>query len=245
MGVRLHRIHRPELLALLELALGQSVTRYFASVNAHAMNLAWTLPDFRAALNRADVSFVDGFGVILAARLTGVAVGERLTFADWMPAFFEICAKQQAPVFWLGDTEEVGAAFGRWLAQAHPHTPFAGLHHGFFDKHGPENETVLRRIADSGAQVLLVGMSMPIQERWIVANWAHLQRLRVIIPSGGYARIATGIIPRGPRWMTDHGLEWLYRFCQQPAYTWKRYWLGNPLFLARALLWRYAGLQPC
>ena len=86
-------------------------------------------------------------------------------------------------------------------------------------------------------------MSMPIQEKWI---WANRERLAppVRLALGGLARIMTGHIRRGPRWMTDHGLEWLYRLGVQPRYTWRRYLLGNPLFLLRILGWKLFKLQP-
>lgn len=242
MGVRIHRIERSELLDLLKSALIGDECRYFASVNANAMNIAWEQADFRSALNQADLTFVDGAGVVLAAKLTGIQTGERLTFANWMPDFLNHCSQTQASVFWLGDTDEVGAAFGEWLRQLG--VTFAGSHHGFFDRDSTENEEVIRTINNSGAQVLLVGMSMPIQERWILANLEKLQHSRIVIPSGGYARIATGLIPRGPDWMTNNGLEWFYRFLQQPRYTWKRYWLGNPLFILRALACHYLNIVP-
>lgn len=244
MGVRIHRVNRETLLAWLGDALVGEACRFVANVNAHAMNLAWVRPSFRQALNCADLVFVDGYGVVLAARLLRLEIGERLTFADWMPDFLRVCATRKAALFFLGDTDEVGAAFAAWVRAHYPGIVWAGHHHGFFARSGAENERVVAAINASGAQVLLVGMSMPIQEEWFVANRHRLPGVRVALMSGGYARIATGRIPRGPRWMTDHGLEWLYRFFQQPRYTWRRYWVGNPLFLMRAVAWRYFAVSP-
>jgi len=244
MGVRIDRLTKPELLAWLDAAATGERLRVAANVNAHAMNLVWERPAFRATLNRADLVFVDGFGVALAARWLGLEVGERLTLADWMPDFLRQCAEKRRSVFWLGDTDEVGAAFEAWVRRHFPGLRWAGRHHGFFDHHGPESEAVCAQITGSGAEVLLVGMSMPIQEEWLDRYRGALSGVHLAIACGGYARIATGIIPRGPRWMTDHGLEWLYRFFQQPRYTWKRYWLGNPRFLLRALSWHHCGAKP-
>jgi N-acetylglucosaminyldiphosphoundecaprenol N-acetyl-beta-D-mannosaminyltransferase len=244
MGARIDRVTKPQFLAWLSAAAAGESLRLVANVNAHAMNLAWERPPFRAALNRADLVFVDGFGILLAARWLGLDIGERLTLADWMPDFLHQCAEKRRSVFWLGDTDEVGAAFEEWVRRHFPGVRWAGRHHGFFDRHGPQSDAVCAQITASGAEVLLVGMSMPIQEEWLDRYRGSLPGVHLAIACGGYARIATGIIPRGPRWMTDHGLEWLYRFFQQPRYTWKRYWLGNPLFLARALAWRHCGAKP-
>ncbi len=247
MGVRVHRVTRLDLLNHLVAALQGVQARYYANVNAHALNLAWENPLFRDALNRADLCFVDGHGVLLAARWCGVELGERLTFADWMPAFWQRCAQRHAAVFWLGDTPEVAAAFAAWLRSSHPEVQLSGWHHGFFDAEGRDNEDVLATIEASAPHILLVGMGMPRQELWICQHWQRLSRipsLRLVLPSGGYARVAIGAIKRGPRWLIDHGGEWLYRFWQQPRHTWRRYWLGNPMFLYRAMAWRYLGAKP-
>lgn len=244
MDVRIHRLDRCTLLAWLTAALEHPRFHFVANVNAHALNMAWKRKAFRTALNTADICFVDGYGIIMAAKLCRMRLGMRLTLADWMPSFFGYCAARGIPLFWLGDTDEVGAAFETWIRRHYPDLPFAGRHHGFFSRESEENDYVLEMINASGAKVLLVGMSMPIQEEWIVANRARLTSVRLALAAGGYARIATGIIPRGPRWMTDHGLEWFYRFLQQPGYTWKRYWLGNPLFLLRVLGWRHGLIKP-
>jgi N-acetylglucosaminyldiphosphoundecaprenol N-acetyl-beta-D-mannosaminyltransferase len=213
-----------------------------ANVNVHAMNLAWKDEKFRAVLNAADLVFVDGAGVVLGARIAGLEVGPRLTPADWIDELLELCARRNWPLYWLGDTTEVCEAFIARVRERHPACPIAGAHHGFFAKTGAESESVAKAVVGSGARIALIGMSMPIQEKWIDA---HREALRpvVCLAVGGLARIYTGHIRRGPRWMTDHGLEWLYRLAMQPGYTWRRYLLGNPLFLARAFLARIGCLR--
>ncbi len=237
LGVRIHIINRADLLSAIARAVTTGRGGTINNVNVHAINMAYRDPEFRAILNACDLVFVDGFGVQLGACIAGVQRGERLTPADWADDLFRLGAERKWPIFWLGDTDEVGADFVRELARRHPDCPLAGYHHGFFVKNGPESDAVVETINASGAQILLVGMSMPIQEKWV---WANRQRLRppVRLALGGLARIYTGHIKRGPRWMTQYGLEWLYRLAVQPRYTWRRYLLGNPLFLWRVLLSR-------
>lgn len=243
MGLRIDLLDRPALLAQLEAALGQDRGFTVNNVNVHAMNTAWTDPVFRSALNAAELVFVDGAGVRMGARLAGVPVGERLTPADWIGDLFALCARHDWPVYWLGDTDEVGAALEEYLGTHFPGLRLVGRHHGFFAKEGPESDAVVEQINASGARLLMVGMSMPIQEKWLMANRDRLQPA-VRLSLGGLARILTGHIRRGPRWMTDNGLEWAFRLCMQPAYTWRRYLIGNPLFLLRLLGWQLLGLNP-
>lgn len=241
--VRVHRVFRQDLLNQIRHAVETGEGGNIFNLNIHAANLAWTDPEFREILNQADQVFVDGAGILLGAKIMGWELGERLTFADWIDDMFSMCTQEKWPVFLLGDTEEVGNAFAATLETKHPDLIFAGHQHGFFEKSGSENNAVIEKINNSGARVLLVGMSMPIQEKWLARNH-HRLKPEVRLACGGMARILTGHIRRGPRWMTDNGLEWLYRLAMQPSYTWRRYILGNPLFFIRLLAWRYLKFLP-
>ncbi len=242
LGVRIHRVNREELLAFILHRLAEEQGALIANVNVHAMNLAWKDTRYRQILNTADRVFVDGAGVLLGAQIAGVTLSERMTPADWIDTLLELCAARQWGVFWLGDTDEVGAEFERRLREKHPRCPFAGRHHGFFDHFGAEGEAIATSIGHSGARLLLVGMSMPLQEKWVARHQPTLGPV-VCLAVGGLARIYTGGIRRGPRWMTDHGLEWLYRLAMQPRYTWRRYLLGNPAFILRVVLNRLGLLR--
>lgn len=241
LGVRIDIVDRASLLGVIASAVkaGKSETIFY--VNAHAMNLAVGDPEFRTILNRSDLLFVDGFGAILGARLAGLKVGERLTFMDWMDDLFVICSENRWPIFALGDTDEVGAAFEKRLKERHPGCPFAGRHHGFFQKEGHESDAVVEEINRSGALILLAGMGMPIQEKWLWSN------RKVLVPparlaSGAFFRFYSGYLQRGPRFMTQNGLEWLFRLATQPSQLWRRYLLGNPLFIGRVIIDRLGRL---
>lgn len=243
MDIPVHRVFLADLLQQVRQAAETGVGGNIFNVNIHALNLAWEDPEFRHILQTADQIFVDGAGVMLAAKLFGWSLGERFTFADWMDDLFVLCTKEAWPVFWLGDTDKVGEIFQKKVSQKHPNLIFAGRHHGFFSKQGEENEQVIAKINASGAKVLMVGMSMPIQEKWLAKN-RHRLNAPVRLPLGGAARIVTGHIKRGPRWMTDNGLEWLYRLAVQPRYTWRRYVIGNPLFFCRLFGWYFLKIKP-
>jgi len=235
LGVKIHVVYRADLFNTIIRAAETGHGGLINNVNIHAMNLAYGDADFRAILNASDLVFVDGAGVLLGAAIAGLKVGERLTPADWVDDMFELCAARRWPIFHLGDVEQAGEDLRRKLAREHPRCRFAGCHHGFFQKTGPESDAVVNAINASGAKVLLAGLGRPIQEKWV---WANRDRLQppVILAVGSLARVFTGHIKRGPSWMTRNGLEWLYRLAVQPGYTWKRYLIGNPLFLWRIVL---------
>ena len=199
-------------------------------VNVHAMNLAHDDAEFRDCLARAALVFCDGYGVKWGAQLVGVSIPARLTPPDWIEPFAEACGRAGQPVFALGDENGVAESFQSTLKRACPGYLAAGSHNGFFEKRGPENEAVIDEINQSGAVHLLVGFGMPLQEKWALAN-AYRLRTRTIISVGALFRWYAGVESRIPRFMTDHGFEWMGRLARHPVRHFRRYIVGNARFL--------------
>ncbi|MBK9051491.1 MAG: WecB/TagA/CpsF family glycosyltransferase [Chloroflexi bacterium] len=98
----------------------------------------------------------------------------------------------------------------------------------------PENEFVLRKINDYQPDILIVGMGMPVQERWLYDNWEQINAT-AIMTSGAVFDYVSGHRQRPPLLFTDTGFEWLGRFLAEPRRLWQRYLIGNPLFFWRIL----------
>lgn len=234
LGIPIHPVSAEQLVDLL-VAWGEGAQlRRVFNVNVHAMNLAHDDAAFARALREADLVFCDGFGVKWGARLAGLDLPHRLTPPDWIGAFAAATARAGQRVFALGDEPGVAAAFQARLAAEHPGYAAAGSHHGFFAKDGAETTAVIEAINASGATHLLVGLGMPLQEKWIAANAARL-RVKTVLAVGALFRWHAGIETRAPRWMTDHGLEWVARLARHPVRHFERYVVGNPRFLLRVV----------
>lgn len=234
MGIPIHPVTPSRLVDIIvEWGKGTRLRRVY-NVNVHAMNLAYELPDFKRYLQHADLVFCDGFGVKLMAKLAGIDIPSRMTPPDWIDDLAREAAKRGQSFFALGDEEGVAAQFLELLCSRNPGLVAAGSHHGFFEKSGPQNQEVIETINASEATFLFVGFGMPLQERWIEEN-AHALRVKVVFPIGALFRWYTGYEERPPRWVTDNGLEWLARLCRHPVRLFRRYAIGNPLFLARVL----------
>jgi len=224
-------VHAMTLDGLLEYcaaALHTGTQRVLLYSNAHAVVLAEANADFRAALAAADVVFCDGVGVWLAARWLGAPLPARFTPPDWADRLGRVCAAAGRPVFLLGGAAEAVAGAAAVLRRMVPgldvHT-----HHGYFDKAGPENEAVIAQVNAIRPGALLVGFGMPAQELWITAHRARLNA-SLLLAVGGMFDYLGGAKPRGPRWLTDRGLEWLCRLVSEPRRLWRRYLLGLPRF---------------
>jgi N-acetylglucosaminyldiphosphoundecaprenol N-acetyl-beta-D-mannosaminyltransferase len=235
LGVRFHLVDKTPLLGFIAERLESKQKTNLFNINIYAMNLAYESMSFKRVINSGDLVFVDGYGVKLGAKIANVPTGQRLTPMDWIDDLFGLSAEKKAKIFILGDVDEELIAFQHELRKRHPGCELVGYHHGFFDRKSAENDQVVDIINQSGADILLVGMSMPIQETWISDNSAKLQPT-IRMATGAMHRVYTGRISRAPKWVTDNGFEWLYRFCMEPKKTWKRYLLGNPLFILRIIL---------
>ena len=117
----------------------------------------------------------------------------------------------------------------------HPRLSVVGFHHGYFEKTGAESEAVVSQIRNAQPDILVVGFGMPTQEHWIARTHPALS-VPVILPCGSMIDYVAGRKTLAPGWMSNHGMEWLFRLFQEPGRLWKRYLIGNPLFMFRILM---------
>ncbi len=234
LGINVHALTLQELLAAIEHIACTRQHAIIAHINIHGANLAYKLPWFRAFLNQSQIVFCDGFGIKWGAQLLGYRIPERITYADWTWQFASFAEQHGLTVFFLGSRPGVAEKAVTRLQAQYPNLQIVGIHHGYFNKHATsqENEAVIQAINAVKPHVLIVGMSMPTQERWLLENWERIEA-NVALPAGAVFDYVSGRLQRGPHWMTNHGLEWLARLIIEPRRLWYRYIIGNPLFLWR------------
>lgn len=200
-------------------------------VNAHTLNLAWENAAYRAVLSSADAVFGDGSGVRLAARLRGARMRDNLVGTDLVPDLFTAARDRNLACYLLGGTGETAARAAAWLRSAFPTLRVVGYRDGYV--WSEDSAAVVERINGSGADVLLVAMGNPLQEQWLAMHRDAL-RVPVCIGVGGLFDHWSGTLRRAAPWVRGLGIEWLQILVQQP-HKWRRYLLGNPRFVARAL----------
>jgi N-acetylglucosaminyldiphosphoundecaprenol N-acetyl-beta-D-mannosaminyltransferase len=172
-------------------------------------------------------------------RLMGVSCQERVAGPDVLPALCRMAEKAGISLFFLGSHQEVLNRMQIHLRHDFPDLLIAGIEPlPFRPLTENEDAELVETINASGAGVLLLSLGCPKQELWMAA---HRDRLKVVMIGVGAAfPICAGIQRRAPRWMQQAGLEWFYRFLQEPRRLWGRYSSTIPAFIWLAfkqLLW--------
>ncbi|MFL5844148.1 MAG: WecB/TagA/CpsF family glycosyltransferase [Solirubrobacteraceae bacterium] len=203
-------------------------------VNAHVLNQSREYPELRDALEAADLVYCDGYGVRLAAKALDVEIPHRMTGADWIWDLATMCEVSGQSLYLLGSEPGVTAQAADRLRKRYPRLQVAGSHHGYFEPGSPHDDRVVEHINELRPDIVLVGMGTPRQELWVEHN-AHRLDAGVVWTVGALFDIVSGKVPRAPHWLADNGLEWIFRLAIEPQRMWRRYLLGNPVFISRVL----------
>lgn len=237
LGVTVHSKPFSAYLSMIESAIQTESRALIGYVNVHAINMAQADPHFMRFLNQeATSTFCDGIGVRVGARICGIELPHRFTMPDEIDTLCAWAAREGKSLYLIGGREGITARAATNLQARHAGLRIAGTHHGYFDQtpDSAESRAVIEAINAAQPDILLVGFGMPRQEFWTANHWDALD-VPVALMVGALFDYIVGDIYRAPRWVTDNGLEWLARLVVEPRRLWKRYVIGNPLFIWRIL----------
>jgi len=233
LGIPVDNVTLPEAVEAIVDALDGNEPMQVSFVNADCVNLAFRRADYRQALVESDMVFADGIGVRLAGKMMGQKVVDNVNGTDLFPVLASALEDTGKKIYLLGGKPGVADDVALWLLNRFPGLEIAGYRDGYFS--ADEEEQVIEDIRTSGADLILVALGAPRQELWIRRVLPRLG-VKVAIGVGGLFDFFSGRIPRAPRWIREAGFEWAFRLYQEPGRLWKRYLIGNTLFLAR-LAW--------
>ena len=213
------------------------VGRYFVCANPHSLEVARIDPLFADALKNADLIVPDGIGIVIASRLLGGDIRERVTGSDIFLGLSEaLNRKGSASCFFLGSTDANLDRIKEKMAREFPNIKYAGAHSPpFKPEFGEEdNRLMVDAINRATPDVLWVGLTAPKQEKWIYQNRGRLD-VKFIGAIGAVFDFYTGNVKRSHPIFQRMGLEWLPRFLREPRRLWRRNLISNPIFLGRVL----------
>ncbi len=198
--------------------------------NVHMLMEAYWNPDFGTVLHNADLVTPDGMPLVWMMRLLGAHYQDRVAGMDILLKACDLAQKQNVSVFFLGSQAEILSRIRKRLETEFPFLKIAAMEPLPFRPLTPtEDEALIKRINSSGAGLVFVSLGCPKQENWIAQHKDTIQA--VMIGLGGVFPVYAGIQRRAPRMMRDLGLEWLFRWLQEPGRLWHRYTKTIPPFI--------------
>lgn len=197
-------------------------------VNAAVVVAASRDPVFKRILQDFDLSIADGLWAALAASFLSKSRVPHANTSPFLRALFQQSSADGLRVFLLGARSEVVKQAAANLKNYHPNAKVVGYTDGYFKPH--DEKGIVDLINKSEAQVLLLGISSPKKEYFVIDNWEDLN-VPLSVGVGGQFDIWGGNIKEAPDWARKSGFEWLFRVCQEPVRLWKRYSITNFRFI--------------
>ncbi len=209
--------------------------KYFVCANPHSLEVARNYPHFDLAIRNANLIVPDGIGVVIASRILGGSLRERVTGSDIFLGLSNVLNKESKySYFFLGSTNENLAKIKDKMEMDFPNIKVVGTYsppfkHEFNDE---DNRLIVEAVNRARPDVLWVGMTAPKQEKWIYKHKDQLE-VKFIGAIGAVFDFYTGNVKRSHPIFQKVGLEWLPRLIREPGRLWQRNFISNPSFLLR------------
>jgi N-acetylglucosaminyldiphosphoundecaprenol N-acetyl-beta-D-mannosaminyltransferase len=226
LGIPVDVLEFPELLVTIKMAAAAAQPFLISTANVNYLITSRLEPQFRESLLISDLCPADGMPIVLIARLLGVPIKNRLAGSDIFDALRSNGAGGTLKVFLFGGGEGVAATVSRSLNAEDGGLQCVGsLNPGFGSIAEMSKESTVETINSSGADLLAVFLSASKAQGWLLQNYARLQ-IPVRFQLGATINFQAGLIRRSPRYISELGLEWLWRIKEEP-YLWRRYWIDG------------------
>ena len=203
-----------EALARIEEYIRSGRPHHIFTADASGIMRAQEDPALHAIVTLADLVTPDGSGVLLASRINGAALPERVSGVDLVEHISAMAAERGYAIYLFGAVEGTAQAAAEALQGRYPGLKVAGVRNGYFT--GDEEAKIVEEIAAAKPDALFVALGIPKQEIFIRKHFEALG-VPVMIGVGGSFDVVSGRLKRAPAWMQRTGLEWLYRFLQEPS----------------------------
>ncbi|NGX83055.1 WecB/TagA/CpsF family glycosyltransferase [Aequorivita sp. KMM 9714] len=227
-----------ETLALVQEKINKGEQLHHVVVNAGKVVAMQKDSELRKSVNESDIINADGQAVVWASNFLGKPIKERVAGIDLMANLVDMAHRNNYKVFLFGAKEEVVKTVVEKYSETYSPNIIAGYRNGYFE--ASEEEEIAQQIADSGTQMLFVAISSPIKENFLYKYRHVLKNVNLIMGVGGSFDVFAGKTKRAPIWMQNAGLEWFYRFLQEPKRMWKRYLVGNSKFIYLVMKERFS-----
>lgn len=198
-------------------------------INALKVNLMNENAELQKIVNSCPLINADGASIIWAAKKLGIPLKERVAGIDLFENLVKMAAEKGYKIYLFGAKEEVVQKVKKIFEEQYPSLQIVGVRNRYFTE--DDEPEIVKKMAESGADMMFVAFSSPKKEFW-VNKYLNDLHIPFVMGVGGSFDVVADVTARAPKWMQDHGLEWFYRFIQEPRRLWGRYVIGNCKFVA-------------
>ena len=221
-----------ETVDLVEEYVKKKIPLHLMGVNADKINELNKNERLKQIINSCGIINADGVSVIKASKFLGKPLPERVAGIDLMQSLIELCEKKGYSVYLLGAKQEIVENTAEILKKKYPKIKIIGIHNGYFKENDwPE---ISKELQDKKPDFVFVGITSPIKE-YLIEFLQSDGNNCVFMGVGGSFDVISGAIRRAPLWMQKSGMEWLFRVIQEPKRLFKRYFIGNTVFIKSAI----------
>jgi N-acetylglucosaminyldiphosphoundecaprenol N-acetyl-beta-D-mannosaminyltransferase len=242
LGMRVQPMTNKDVLDTIEhIVAAPAKNSILGNHNLHSLYLLQRTPLMQRFYQENTYTHVDGMSMVLLGQLLGIPLtrDHRTTYLNWFEDFLRMAAEKHWRIYFIGGPQSMIDLIPDTLLPRFPGLQLRA-HHGFDEI--AARTTVYKEIEEFQPHVILSGMGMPRQERWILEARNHITT-HVFLPCGAALEYLMGLQKAPPRWIGQLGFEWLYRLLTRPKTLYRRY-LIEPLFLMPSILREFTRRKP-
>ena len=223
-----NNITMDEALVNVEKLISQKKKSYIVAVNVDVIMKIEEDKYLKKISDEADMTLVDGKPLIWISKLKKKPIKEKISGSDLVPRLCELAAKKEYTIFIIGGKDGIANKAKQELEKKYKNIKIVGTYSPpfGFEKDEKELENINKMISDCQPDLLFACLGCPKQEKWIYENIDKYDA-KVSICAGATVDFLAGNVKRAPKWMSDNGLEWFYRFLQEPKRLFKRYFIDD------------------
>ena len=232
LGVQISSITNDDLLAAFTSNILHKEKKQVCITPVNSVLAAVKSEQVKTIYNNADYVLCDGMPLKWASSFLNTPIKERITGLDLLPNLVELCSENDFSIFLLGASPGVGDKLKDIILNQYPQAKIVGVYVPPFMTTftADENNNMISAVNAASPDVLLVSLTAPKQDIWIANNKDALNAT-LLVGIGGAFEVMAGLAKRAPKWVQKAGLEWLYRFIQEPKRLFRRYFIEAPLFI--------------
>lgn len=224
----INNVTMSETVTAIEQMIENNKKSYVVAVNVDVVMKIENDPDLKQIVDEADMVLVDGKPLVWISKLQGKPLKAKISGSDLVPILCEVAAQKKYTIFIIGGKDGIAKQATQKLETRLPEIQIVGTYAPpfGFEKDEKELDKINQMISDVHPDLLIVCFGCPKQEKWIYENISKYDA-KVSVCAGATVDFLAGNVNRAPRWMSEHGLEWFYRFLQEPKRMFKRYFVDD------------------